>query len=121
MILLATLNSSYQHTAFGLRYLFANLGEMQKQSRIMEFTIAQDVRVIAEQILAQNPKILGLGIYIWNARQSLDLVRLLKKLRPELVIVLGGPEVSYETESQEFFLWADYIIKGESEFLFTEF
>jgi radical SAM superfamily enzyme YgiQ (UPF0313 family) len=121
MILLATLNSTYQHAAFGLRYLFANLGDLQKQTQIKEFTIAQDVRVIAEQILSQNPKILALGVYIWNARQSFDLVCLLKKLKPEMVIVLGGPEVSYETESQEIFRWADYVIKGEADFLFPEF
>lgn len=121
MILLATLNSTYQHAAFGLRYLFANLGELQKQTVIMEFTIAQDVRVIAEKILNQNPRILGLGVYIWNARQTLDLVCLLKKLKPELTIVLGGPEVSYETETQEIFRWADYVIKGEADFLFKEF
>jgi radical SAM superfamily enzyme YgiQ (UPF0313 family) len=121
MILLATLNSTYQHSAFGLRYLFANLGDLQSRTKIMEFTIGQDVRVIAEQILAQDPKILGLGVYIWNARPTLDLVSLLKKLRPGLIVVLGGPEVSFETESQEIFKWSDYVIKGEADFLFADF
>ena len=120
-ILLVTLNSTYQHTAFGLRYLFANMKELQSRTQIVEYTIAQDVRVIAENILRFNPKIVGLGVYIWNARPSLDLVVLLKKLRPDLIVVLGGPEVSHETEKQAIFQTADYTIKGEADFLFYEF
>ncbi len=120
-ILLVTLNSTYQHAAFGLRYLYANMKDLQAQTQILEYTLAQDVRVIAENILRQNPVIVGLGVYIWNARPSLDLVILLKKLRPELVVVIGGPEVSYETEKQDIYQWADYTIKGEADFLFYEF
>jgi radical SAM superfamily enzyme YgiQ (UPF0313 family) len=120
-ILLVTLNSTYQHSAFGLRYLYANLNELQPRTKILEYTIAQDVRVLAEKILSHNPKIIGLGVYIWNARQSLDLVCLLKKLRPDVVVVLGGPEVSHETLNQEIYKWADYTIKGEADFLFYEF
>ena len=120
-ILLVTLNSTYQHVAFGLRYLFANMKDLQPRTQIIEYTIAQDVRVIAENILRQDPKIVGLGVYIWNARPCLDLVILLKKLKPELVIVLGGPEVSFETEKQEIYQWADHTIKGEADVLFYEF
>ncbi len=120
-ILLVTLNSTYQHTAFGLRYIFANMKELQPQTQILEYTLAQDVRVIAENILRFEPKIVGLGVYIWNARPSLDLVILLKKLRPQLIVVLGGPEVSFETEKQEIYQRADYTIKGEADFLFYEF
>jgi radical SAM superfamily enzyme YgiQ (UPF0313 family) len=120
-ILLVTLNSTYQHSAFGLRYLYANLKELQPQSQILEFTIAQDVRVVAENILSHNPRIVGLGIYIWNARPSLDLVVLLKKLKPDLTVVIGGPEVSFETENQEIHRWADFTIKGEADFLFYDF
>ncbi len=120
-ILLVTLNSTYQHAAFGLRYIFANMKDLQPRTQILEFTIAQDVRIIAENILRLNPKIVGLGVYIWNSRPSLDLVILLKKLRPDIVLVLGGPEVSYETEKQEIYQWADYTIKGEADFLFYDF
>lgn len=120
-ILLVTLNSTYQHSAFGLRYLYANLNELQSRAKIVEYTIAQDVRVLAENLLSHQSKILSFSVYIWNTRQTLDLVCLLKKLNPEVVIVLGGPEISYETEKQELFKWADYVIKGEGDFLFYEF
>lgn len=117
-IVLSTLNARYIHAAFGLRYLYANLGELQDSAFIDEFTIAQRPVDIAEAIIAHNPKILGLGVYIWNAELSLQLVQILKQLRPQLKIILGGPEVSYETESQEIIQWADYVVTGEGEVTF---
>jgi radical SAM superfamily enzyme YgiQ (UPF0313 family) len=119
-ILLTTLNSSYQHSAFGLRYLRANLGELRQDSKILEFTTDRPLRDVAEALLSYQPKIIGLGVYIWNARQTLDLVTLLKKLAPEVILVLGGPEVSHETDRQEITRWADYVICGEGDFLFRE-
>ena len=56
---------------------------------------------IAEALLAMEPKILGFGVYIWNVEQTTEVVALMKRIRPGLIIILGGPEVSYETEGQE--------------------
>lgn len=120
-ILLVTLNSSYAHSSFGLRYLLANLKELQERAQIMEFTIAKAPRDIAEALLSKKPKIIGLGVYIWNADESLELVSLLKKISPETIIVLGGPEVSHESESNKICQIADFTIKGEGDFLFYEF
>lgn len=119
-ILLTTLNARYSHCAFGLRYLYANLKELQPQSRVVEFTIAENARDIAAAILAHRPKVVGFGVYIWNARQTFDVVSVLKRLHPEIKIVLGGPEVSYETEAQEICRLADLTIQGEADFLFYE-
>jgi radical SAM superfamily enzyme YgiQ (UPF0313 family) len=119
-ILLSTLNAKYLHSAFGLRYLYANLGVLKPRAAIKEFDINLRVADIAEDILAANPRVLGLGVYIWNATQSLELVTMLKRLRPELIIVLGGPEVSYETEAQTLCALADYVICGEGEIAFAE-
>src|SRR5882762_333632 len=100
-ILLTTLNAKYIHAAFGLRYLMANLGPLKSRARILEFDINQRPVDIAEVLLAQNPVIIGLGIYIWNIAPATEVVAMLKRVRPELVVVLGGPEVSYESEEQE--------------------
>src|SRR5208283_56837 len=108
-IILATLNARYAHCAFGLRCLFANLGDLQPRAHLLEFDINQRPLDIAENILRNNPRILGLGLHIWNASQTLILVRLLKQLRPALIIVLGGPEISHETEQQEISRLADHI------------
>lgn len=119
-IILATLNAKFIHAAFGLRYLFANLGELQPHAEIFESDINQRPLDIAEAILAKNPEILGLGIYIWNATESAELVQILKRIRPGLVIILGGPEVSYETADQEIVHNSDYVITGEADLKFAE-
>lgn len=119
-ILLATLNARFIHAAFGLRYLFANLGELQGRASIAEFDINQKPLDIAEAILAREPKILGLGVYIWNAAESAELVAILKRVRPQLTIILGGPEVSYETAEQAIVRAADYVITGEADLKFAE-
>ena len=119
-ILLSTINSRYHHSSFGLRYLYANLGELQPRARICEFVLGKNPRDIVENLLAQNPKIIGLGVYIWNTTPVLEVLSLVKKLAPEVVVVLGGPEISYETENQELFKLADYVIQGEAEFLFHD-
>lgn len=119
-ILLATLNARFIHAAFGLRYLLANLGELRPRAALAEFDINQPVLEIAEAILARAPRVLGLGVYIWNVRPITDLVALLKRARPDLVIVLGGPEVSFETEEQEIVRLADHVITGEADLKFVE-
>ncbi|MFP5519153.1 MAG: DUF4080 domain-containing protein [Bdellovibrionia bacterium] len=119
-IILSTLNSSYQHSSFGLRYLKANLGELQSQCEIIEFTIQKEPRDIVEQILLRNPRIVGFGVYIWNTTEIQKVITVLKKVRPEIVIVLGGPEVSYESETQAITQVADYVIKGEADFEFRD-
>ena len=110
-IVLATLNAKYIHASFGLRYLMANLGDLRSRASIHEFDINQKVNDIAEALLELNPKIIGFGIYIWNVVPSTELVVILKRLRPDITLILGGPEVSYETEGQPIVAAADYVIK----------
>lgn len=119
-ILLATLNARYSHAALGLRYLRANLGSLRARSAIREFVIGQKTEEIVEAILAAQPKILGLGVYIWNCEESLKLVRMLKAVQPELIIVLGGPEVSYESDEQTICAAADYTITGWGDISFAQ-
>lgn len=119
-IVLCTLNSRYHHSSFGLRYLFANLNELQGQAQIAEYTISQNTRDITESILAKQPKLVGFGVYIWNTKQTYEVVSIIKKVAPEIKIVLGGPEVSHESESQEICQLADLTIKGEADFAFYE-
>jgi ABC-type uncharacterized transport system permease subunit len=89
-IVLTTLNAKYIHAAFGLRYLMANLGDLTSRAAILEFDINQRPTDILEQILTQNPKIVGIGVYIWNVAPATQLVAQLKRLRPDITIVLGG-------------------------------
>jgi radical SAM superfamily enzyme YgiQ (UPF0313 family) len=118
-IVLTTLNARFAHTSFGLRYLLSNLGPLADRARILEFEIKQRPVDIAEAILAETPRIVGLGVYIWNVGPATELVRILKALAPSLTIILGGPEVSHETEAQEICLSADHVITGEGDLVFA--
>ncbi len=118
-ILLTTLNARYAHSALGLRYLYANLHELQNDTKIVEFTINEQIQTIAEDILKHSPKIIGMSVYIWNASQVAELIEIIKKVSPDTVIVLGGPEAGY-TPHRVDFSRADYIISGEGEVAFYE-
>src|SRR5881296_1477248 len=87
---------------------------------LVEFDIHQRPADIAEILLAQNPKIIGFGVYIWNVAQTTEVVATIKRLRPHITIILGGPEVSYEVETQLIVELADYVITGEADLKFTE-
>lgn len=118
-IVLATLNAKYIHASLGLRCLLANLGELRARARLMEFTIEQRPVEIAEKLLAEKPRIIGLAVYIWNVAETTRLVAILKRVAPEVTVVLGGPEVSHEPEEQTIVARADYVIAGPGEFAFA--
>ena len=116
-IVLATLNAKYIHASLGLRYLLANMDVhggpgLKAQTRLREFVIAQRPLQIVEELLAMQPRIIGLGVYIWNVVETTQVVQLLKALRPDIKIILGGPEVSFETDAQEICKLADHVITG---------
>ncbi|MBX3464132.1 MAG: cobalamin-dependent protein [Planctomycetes bacterium] len=119
-IVLATLNAKWIHASFGLRCLRANLAELRERSSLLEFEIAQRPADVAEAILAAGPRIVGLGVYVWNAGPSLQVVRVLKRVRPDVCIVLGGPEVSHETEAQPICALADHVVRGEADLAFAD-
>ena len=116
-IVLATLNAKYIHASLGLRYLLANMDVhggpgLRAQTQLREFVIQQRPTQIVEELLALNPQVIGLGVYIWNVVETTQVVRLLKTLRPDIKIVLGGPEVSFETAEQEICRLADHVVTG---------
>ncbi|MFZ6754900.1 DUF4080 domain-containing protein [Undibacterium sp. Dicai25W] len=123
-ILLTTLNARYAHASLGLRYLLANMGELQSQTQIHEFVIGARSTDIVEKILAYRQPdqkfIVGFGVYIWNIVEITQVVAVLKRVAPEIVIVLGGPEVSHETNDQEIIRLADYVITGWGDVSFPD-
>lgn len=119
-IVLTTLNARYWHSSFGLRYLLANMGDLTPDTRLLEFGINDRSVDIVSEILQHDPVIVGIGVYIWNVEPASRLVADLKAVRPDLVIVLGGPEVSYEWEDQPIVELADYVVTGEADRAFPE-
>lgn len=118
-IVLSTLNAKYIHTSLALRLLYV-ANKDQFDVSFKEFTIKEDVNKIADALLLTDCNIIGLGVYIWNVKQTKALVDILKQRKPDLIVILGGPEVMYEPE---FFLrnWdIDFVISGEGEFVLGE-
>ena len=118
-IVLSTLNARFIHSSLGLRYLYANLNELRTQASIFELTIDARPIDVVEKILKLQPRIVGFGVYIWNIEQTTHVVTLLKQVSPETVVVLGGPEVSYEYDQQSIVEFADYVITGAADLEFA--
>ncbi|MBN1268329.1 MAG: DUF4080 domain-containing protein [Kiritimatiellae bacterium] len=118
-IVLSTLNAKHIHAALGLRYLLANLGEKRPLARLLEFDIKRAPSDVVKSILAEDPRIVGLGVYVWNAAPMREVVAQLKQQRPEVKIILGGPEMN-EVEDQEICRLADHVIAGEADLAFAQ-
>ena len=119
-IVLSTLNAKFIHASVGLRYLYANMAELQSDTIILEYEASQPAREVVESILEVNPAIVGFGVYIWNVVKTREVISLLKKVRPDIVVVIGGPEVSFEYEEQPIVALADYLITGEADTAFRD-
>ena len=63
-----------------------------------EYTIKEDLDTIANDIIEQKVQVVAFSVYIWNVDLIKILIDKLKKMDPQLVIVIGGPEVSYEID-----------------------
>jgi radical SAM superfamily enzyme YgiQ (UPF0313 family) len=119
-IILSSLNARYIHCSLGLRYLLANMGELRARTRLQEYNISSRDMDIAEDLIKRQPKIIGFGVYIWNLEQTTRVVQLIKTIAPDIIIVLGGPEVSYEYEHQPLVALADYLVTGTADLAFAE-
>ena len=91
------------------------MGDLEDSTNIHEFTIHDDPIQMLEWILQANPTIVGFGVYIWNVEQTTKLISLLKTARPDITVIIGGPEVSHEWQGQQIVEMADHLVTGEGE------
>jgi radical SAM superfamily enzyme YgiQ (UPF0313 family) len=119
-IVLTTFNARYWHSAFGLRYLLANMQGLQSRTTLLEFGISDHAVDVLSSVLEYEPRIVGVGVYIWNVEPATRFVADLKRVAPEIAVVLGGPEVSYETSGQKIVELADFVISGEGDLAFPD-
>lgn len=118
-LVLSTLNSRYSHASLGLRCLRANLGPLRGDSVIREFVVRTTPAAIVDALLAEHPRVVGFGVYIWNVLQTTEVIRQLKARAPEVAVVVGGPEVSHEVAEQEICRLADHVVTGWGELTFA--
>lgn len=119
-IILSTLNAKYIHTNLAIRCLkAAALPEFDCE--LAEYTIKDPAFNIVSDLFQKKPNVVGFSCYIWNINETIAVIRMLKTVLPNVKIVLGGPEVSYDVHE-----WIrkheeiDYIIMGEGEVSFKE-
>lgn len=123
---LVAVNATYNHTNLAIKYLkrfYLKSGYSQDDMEIIcrEFTINDDFKENAALLLKENANVFGFSCYIWNVRIILEMVEILKKINPGCLIVLGGPEISFEDDA--FFdahPQVDYIIRGQGELAFAK-
>ena len=119
--MLTTLNAKYIHSSLALRYLRSYAKQVYENVELVEYTINDVMLNIVSDIYKRKPDIVAFSCYIWNIRETLDVVRTLKKIRPDLPVILGGPEVSYDTDEwMKKHPYIDVISIGEGEVTFLE-
>lgn len=120
-ILLTTLNAKYVHSSLALRYLRSYAEPHFPGIRLVEYTINDLSEKIAADIYKQKPNVVGFSCYIWNINETVAVIKRLKKVLPNVKIVLGGPEVTYETKPfMEQHPDIDFVVVGEGEQTFLE-
>lgn len=114
-IVVSTLNAKYIHMSLALRYLKA-YNQKDFDIEIAEYTIKDPAMNIVSDLFQREADVIGFSCYIWNIQETLQIVKMIKKIKPETIIVLGGPEVSYDTEEwMQLVPEIDFIVMGEGE------
>lgn len=97
-ILLTAINAKYIHSNLAVYSLQAYAAAHGHKIERAEYTINNQLEDILEKIYRRKPDVLLFSCYIWNIEYVKELMSEFHKLRPEVPIWVGGPEVSFETE-----------------------
>lgn len=120
-VVLATLNAKYIHSSLALRYLKAYASKDFPDIEIREYTIKDPPNKVVADLYRRKPDVIGFSVYIWNVRETLPMLTMLRKLLPQTQFILGGPEVSYDSrEWMKQHPEIDCIVQGEGEDTFLD-
>ena len=119
-VICSTLNAKYIHTNLAIRYLKAYAAP-EFSIQLKEYTIKDPTLSIVYDLYQQRPGVIGFSCYIWNIEETIKVIQVLKKIDPSINIILGGPEVTYDTaEWMEKVPEVDFIVMGEGEQTFKQ-
>ena len=118
-VLISVINSKYIHSCLAAWYLKASCNKIGKDIEVKEYTINNSIEFIFRDILKQKPEVLAFPCYIWNIEIVSKLIENIKNIYPNIIIIVGGPEVSYDNSNLNS-LPIDYIIRGEGEEVFPK-
>lgn len=118
-ILLTTLNSKFIHSNLAIKYMNAMIKD-RINTNIEEFTINEDIEEILSKIAGGGYDLVAFSCYIWNIEKTLKIAENLKLVNPEVAILFGGPEVTYDADRlMDKYDFIDYVIAGEGEQAFS--
>lgn len=116
-ILLVAINAKYIHTSLSVRTLAAYVPSVSWT----EFNINENIEYVCAQIYSQKADIVMFSCYIWNIEFVCRVSSRLKSVSPNIKIVLGGPEVSFNSQHYlEYYPFVDAVIRGEGENIISE-
>ncbi|WP_349410189.1 B12-binding domain-containing radical SAM protein [Pseudalkalibacillus sp. SCS-8] len=119
-VVVSTLNAKYIHTSLALRYLKSYCAP-EYDVQMAEYTIKDPIMNIVSDLYSRDPDVIGFSCYIWNIEETIPIIEMLRKIKPDIKIVLGGPEVSYDVPHWiERLQHVDYIVVGEGEETFKD-
>ena len=115
-ILLIGINARYSHPSAALYYLRQHARDLNWDVIIREFTIRSPLNDISQCIKDEAPHAVAFSVYIWNSKLVKKVLRELEHAPARPIIVLGGPDAGYNTESWfSRFSFIDFIISGHGE------
>ncbi|UTY39021.1 cobalamin-dependent protein [Allocoprobacillus halotolerans] len=118
--LITTLNSKYIHTSLSLRLLYvASYHDFDIDFK--EYTIKDSLDHIVDDLLGMHLDVIAFSCYIWNIEYIEKICHQLRQKQPQIIIILGGPEVTYEPQHFLEQFPVDYIISGEGEEVFRNY
>jgi len=119
-ILLTTLHSKYSHSSLALPCIAACCRDIPGVTVVIcEWTVNESRGHILRRIMAEQADMVAFSCYIWNIGDVLRITSDIKRIVPDTLITLGGPEVSFgifELMQQNPFI--DFVVKGEGEAVF---
>ncbi|MGI5849567.1 MAG: DUF4080 domain-containing protein [Christensenellales bacterium] len=119
-VTLCGINARYSHSSLAL--LCLKHAAPTKKITIVEFSINDRIAQIVECIIRTKPDAVGFSCYIWNIEYVLKVASTVKKILPQCLIILGGPEVSYDSRDiMKKYDFIDITIQGEGEIPFAYF
>ncbi len=118
-VVILAVNSKYIHSSLAPWYLKSAISDLSVSSVVLEHTVNEDINKVIEDVSAHSPSVLAISVYIWNVKYTYALIEGVKEKLPNLKIILGGPEVSYNSGDVLACSGVDYVICGEGEVPFN--